>query len=158
MADKTLTAPIAVIKVGGVAVGKMKTIRCTETFRRQKVVGIGRLTAQEMPVLDWNGTLNCSFFMVELRTSPMAGAVRRVAQSVQQWEDMLTLNDQGIQIDILRKVVGSVQLSGIIVPKYEVFASIRGVFANREGWDITENQISGRDIDFDYTTPILFPL
>ena len=40
--------------------------------------------------------------------------------------------------------------------KYETFAKVAGAFATREGFDIQEGQISGRDGDFEYLEPVLF--
>jgi len=57
MADKVLTAPLALIKVNGVTIGKMKNLRITETFRRGRVSGIGEVVASEVPVLEFNGTV-----------------------------------------------------------------------------------------------------
>jgi hypothetical protein len=158
MADKVMTAPLAIVKVNGIAVGKMKTIRCSETIRRAKVVELGSLRATEYAAIDWAGTLNCGFFMIDLRQSVMPGALLRVVQTVQEWEDTLLLSNEGIQIDIMRKVQDVKLPNGVIRPKLEVFASIKGCFINRESFDISEGQISGRDVDFEYTTPILFPL
>lgn len=156
--DRVMSSPLAIIKVNGIAVGKMKSIRCTETIRRQKVVGIGTLIASEYAALDYNCTLNCGFFTIDLRKEVFTGALNRRVQSVQEFEDTIMLSNDGIQIDILRKVADTVTASGAIIPKLEVFASIKGAFINRESFDISEGQISGRDCDFDYTTPILFPL
>lgn len=158
MADKVMTAPLAIIRVNGVAVGKMKSIRCTETIRRAKVVGLGALVASEYAPLDWSGSLNCGFFMIDLRKSAIPGALLRVTQTVQEWEDTLLLSNSGVQIDIMRKVEDVLLPTGVIRPKLEVFASIKGCFISRESFDISEGQISGRDVDFEYTTPILFPL
>jgi hypothetical protein len=158
MADKTMTAPLAVIKVNGIVIGRMKSIRCTENIRHGKVVGIGRVAASEMPVLDWNGTLNCGAFLIDLRKEVIPGSHLRTVQTIQQWEDTLVLNDGGVQIDILRKVTQSITAGGIYIPKLEVVASVKGCFMNRESFDISEGQISGRDCDFEYITPILFPL
>lgn len=158
MANKVMSAPLAIIKVNGVAVGKMKNIRCTETIRRAKVVGLGSLVASEYAALDWSGSLNCSFFMINLRQQAIPGALLRNMNTVQEWEDTLLLSNDGVQIDILRKVKDQQLPSGVIVPKLEVFASIKGCFISRESFDISEGQIGGRDVDFEYTTPILFPI
>lgn len=157
MANRVMTAPLAIIKVGGVAVGKMKNIRCTETIRRTEVVGLGTIFASEFAVTKWNGTLNCSFFLIDLSIQAIPSALLRNVQTPEEFENTLLLNNEGVQIDILRKVEGVKLTGGIITPKYEVVASILGAFAERESWDITENQISGRDMDFVYGTPFLFP-
>lgn len=158
MANKVMSAPLAIIKVNGIAVGKMKSIRCTESIRRIKVVGLGSLVASEYAPVDWSGTLNCGFFMIDLRQSAIPNALLRNMSTVQEWEDTLLLSNDGVQIDILRKVFSSQDAGGIITPALEVFASIKGCFITRESFDISEGQISGRDVDFEYTTPILFPV
>lgn len=158
MADRTMVAGLAIIKVGGVAIGKMKNIQITETIRRGDVVGIGKLASSEKPALSWSGSLNCGFFLIDFSQSAIPGAILRVAQSIQQWEDTLLLQEDGVQIDIMRKVKASQNAAGIITSALQVFASIKGCFANRESFDITEQQISGRNVDFDYITPILYPI
>lgn len=159
--QKVMTAPLAVIKVGGVAIGKMKNIRVTENIRRGRVTGIGKLTPDELPALEWSGTLNCGFYMVTLDSQDVLtkkGLLRNVNTS-QEFVDTVLLQEEGLQIDILKKVKGTINTeTGIITPKYEVFATIRGCFSTREGFDISEGQISGKDCDFEYKDPILFPV
>ena len=46
--------------------------------------------------------------------------------------------------------------TGLVKTKYETFAKVTGAFATREGFDIQEGQISGRDTEFEYLTPILY--
>ena len=41
---RVMTAPIAIIQINGVNVGKMKNVRITESIRRGRVTGIGALT------------------------------------------------------------------------------------------------------------------
>jgi hypothetical protein len=158
MSDRTMTAALCLIKVGGVAIGKGKSIQITETIRRAPVVGIGKLAASELPALGWTGTLNMGFFLIDFSQSAIPGAILRVAQSIQSWEDTLILQEDGVQIDLMRKVKVSQNAAGIITAGLEVFASVKGAFANRESFDITEQQISGRNVDFDYLTPILYPI
>ncbi len=154
---KTMTAPLAIVKAGGVPIGKMKNIRVTETLRRGKVLGLGALTPSELPALEWDGTMNCGFYLVNFNKEVIQGAWPREVQTINEFVDTVLLQEQGVQVDILRKVKDYTQTNGIIVPKYEIFATIAGAFATREGFDITESQISGRDMDFQYLQPILFP-
>lgn len=155
---KTMTAPLAIVKVGGVPIGKMKNIRVTETLRRGKVLGLGALTPSELPALEWDGTMNCGFYLVNFSKQVIQGAWPRAVQTVNEFVDTVLLQEEGVQVDILRKVKDFTQTNGVIVPKYEIFATIVGAFATREGFDITESQISGRDMDFQYLQPILFPM
>lgn len=159
--ERVLTAPLAVIKVGGVAIGKMKNIRVTENIRRGRVTGIGRLTPSEVPAIDWSGTLTAGFYSITFNNQDqlIKKALLRNVNNLQEWVDTVLLQEEGIQIDIMKKVKDSIDPgTGIITPDYEVFASIRGGFATKEGFDISEGQISGRDVDFEYITPILFPV
>ena len=52
---EVLTAPAAIIMVGNVIIGKMRTVRVSENIRRGRVTGIGRLNASELPALEFTG-------------------------------------------------------------------------------------------------------
>ena len=71
---------------------------------------------------------------------------------------ILIEKEDGLEIAILRKVRdGAIDAeTGLVNTKYETFAKVNGAFATREGFDIQEGQISGRDTEFEYTTPILY--
>jgi hypothetical protein len=153
-----MTAPLAIIRVNGNPAGKIKTIRCTESLRLGRVVGLGRLNPSELPPLDWSGTANISAYLIDLKKAVIPGTMQRICQTTEQWQDTLTLGDDNVQIDLLRKVKGTVNALGIVIPALEVLASIRGTICSRESIDVSEGQISGRDVDFEYTDPILFPI
>ena len=77
--------------------------------------------------------------------------------TIDEFVDTVLLEENGVQIDIMRKTKASQDATtGIITSQLEVFATIQGAFITRESFDITESQISGRDVDFEYTTPIIF--
>ena len=161
MATKVMTAPLAIIKVDGVAIGKMKNIRVNENIRRGRVQGIGELTPQEVPALEWSGTLNAGFYSITFNNQDqlIKTALLRNVSTLQEFVDTVILQEDGIQIDIMKKVKDYQDpATGIIYPLLEVFASIRGAFSTKEGFDINEGQISGRDVDFEYITPVLFPI
>lgn len=154
---KTLVAPIAIIKVNGVPVGKMKNIRITETIARGKVVGLGRLNPEELPALSWDGTLNCSFYLIDLKAHPIDKALIRAVGNLDEFIDTVLLEENGVQIDIMRKVkVSQNATTGIITSGLEIFATVTGAFITRDGMDISEGQISGRDSDFEYMNPIIY--
>lgn len=154
-----MTAPLAIIKVNGVAVGKMRTIRATETIRRGRVSGLGELTPQELAALEWNGTVNCSFYSINLLDTGIPDAQNRKTGDAQKWIDTVLLQEDGVTVDIYKKVLDSVDATtGIATPKLELFATIVGCFIDRESFDISEGQISGQDQDFTYSEPILFSI
>lgn len=155
--QRTMTAPLAIIKVNGIPVGKMKNIRITETFRRGRVMGLGRLNAEEIPALEWEGTLNCGFYLVDFKNHPIDKAIIRAVNNLDEFIDTVLLEENGVQLDILRKkTLSQNATTGIITPQLEVFATISGAFLTRQGFDISEGQISGMDSDFEYTNPILY--
>lgn len=156
-----MTAPLAIIKVDGIAIGKMKNIRVNENIRRGRVQGLGELTASEVPALEWSGTLNAGFYSITFNNQDqlIKTALLRNVNTLQEFVDTVILQEDGVTIDIMKKVKDYQDpATGIIYPQLEVFASIRGAFSTKEGFDISEGQISGRDVDFEYITPILFPI
>lgn len=161
MNEKVMTAPLAIIKVNGVAIGKMKNIRVNEQIQRGNVQGIGELTSQELPPLKWTGNFSAGFYSIKFNNQDelIKNALLRNVENVQQFIDTVLLQENGVQVDIMKKVKDYRDPNtGIIYPRFELFSSIRGCFIGKESFDISEGQISGRDVDFEYLTPILFPV
>lgn len=157
---KTMSAPMAIIQIDGVTVGKMKNVRLTETFRRGKVTGLGTIVPSELPVLEWSGSLTCSSYVINfnLLTNVSKKGTFRNANSVEEWQNALLMQEDGLEFAILKKVKdGSIDPdTGLLTTKWETFSKVTGAFATREGFDINEGQMSGRDTDFDYLTPVLY--
>ena len=82
----------------------------------------------------------------------------RNAGTIEEWANAILMQEAGLEIAILKKVKdGEIDLeSGLVSTKYETFAKVSGAFATREGFDVQEGQISGRDTEFEYTDPILY--
>ncbi len=159
MADRVMTAPLAIIKVGGVAIGKMRNIRVRESIQRGRVQGLGQLQKDELPAIAWEGTLSCSFFLIDFSKSQIPGGLLRRAQSIEQWARTVLLQEEGVSVDILRRVATSPIRNGTvpIESQLEVFASVRNAFLNSDSFNIDEGNIGGRDQEFEYLEPILFP-
>lgn len=158
--ERVMTAPLAIIKINGVACGKMKNVRITETIRRGRVTGLGRLNPSELPALEWQGSLSCSSYTINfnlLMNKSQLGTFRN-AQDVEMWANAILLQEAGLEISIQRKVKSNEidATTGMVEVKYETFAKVNGAFASREGFDIQEGQISGRDTEFEYLEPILY--
>ena len=151
--QRSFTAPLAIIKSGGVAIGKMKTIRITETIRRGRVIGIGNMTAQEIPPTEYTCNLSCSAYTIEFSDEFFPGSLDRKVNTVEDFINNVLLQEEGLELVILRRkrVAGSNNVELVN------FATIKDLFINRESMDISEGQISGRDADFEYLTPILYP-
>lgn len=157
---KVMTAPLAIIQINSVTVGKMKNVRITEQIRRGRVTGLGSLTPSELPALEWSGSLTCSSYTINfnLLANVAKKGTFRNANSLEEWANAILLQEDGLEISILRKVKdGAIDTeTGLVTTKYETFAKVAGAFATREGFDIQEGQISGRDTEFEYTSPILY--
>ena len=157
---RVMTAPLAIIKINSVTVGKMKNVRITETIRRGRVTGVGRFNPEELPALEWSGSLSCSSYTINfnlLANVSKLGTFRNAA-TVEEWANAILLQEAGLEISILRKVKdGEIDTeTGLVKTKYETFAKVNAAFATREGFDVQEGQISGRDTDFEYLEPILY--
>ena len=158
--ERVFTAPLAVIQTNSVTVGKMKNVRITENIRRGRVSGLGRLNPEELPALEWTGSLTCSSYSINfnLLANKMKLGTFRNAGTIEEWANAILMQEDGLEIAILRKVKdGEIDLeTGLVSTKYETFAKVSGAFATREGFDVQEGQISGRDTEFEYTNPILY--
>lgn len=158
--QKVMTAPLAIIQINGVTVGKMKNVRITETIRRGRVSGLGVLNPSELPALEWSGQMSCSSYTInfnKLANVSYLGTFRN-AGDINAWAAAILLQEAGLEIAVLRKVKdGAIDpQTGLVNTKYETFAKVNGAFASREGFDIQEGQISGRDTEFEYLEPILY--
>lgn len=157
---RVMTAPLAIIKINSVTVGKMKNVRITETIRRGRVTGVGRLNPEELPALEWSGSLSCSSYTINfnLLANVSKHGTFRNAATVEEWANAILLQEAGLEISILRKVKdGEIDAeTGLVKTKYETFAKVNSAFTTREGFDVQEGQISGRDTDFEYLEPILY--
>lgn len=158
--ERVFTAPLAVIQINSVTVGKMKNVRITENIRRGRVSGLGRLNPEELPALEWTGSLSCSSYTINfnLLSNKLKKGTFRNAGTIEEWANAILMQEDGLEIAILKKVKdGEIDLeTGLVKTKYETFAKVSGAFATREGFDVQEGQISGRDTEFEYTDPILY--
>lgn len=160
--SKSITAPLAIIKMldpstGNLKViGKMKNIRVTETFRRLDVKGIGQLYPVERPIVDWSGTLTCQSMVVDLQEAGFTGSPNRETNDAQKFANTLLMNDVGVQIYLYKKIKDTIDTFGIVQTILEEpIAIIQDAYIERESFDLVEGQVMGKDQDFSYLTPIL---
>lgn len=157
--DKVITGAIGIIKdSSGTVIGKMKTITVSESIQRGQVRGIGSIVPSELPALSWGaGTLRCSFFNIDFKKSSIPGAINRDNTDVNQFTDDVTLQEDGITVQIYKKVSDVIDPTTKHIKSKEVpYATVSGLFIDTESFDISEGQISGRDQSFMYMNPITF--
>lgn len=162
MADNNVMhGAIAIIKVDGKVIGKMKNIRVNENVRRQEVIGLGKVFAQEAPVVGWAGTLSCSSFLIDLKADGVPNAFRRKFVKVvstgitgeSSLQDQLVLDDVGVRVEIYKSIKGVVGADGVIAPDVVPFCVVENCLIESESFDVSEGQLSGKDQSFKYLTP-----
>lgn len=166
MAQPTvLTGAIALIKVDGQVIGKMKSVRCQENMRRVPVRGIGTILPSEQAVTEWEGTLSCEFMSVDFRNDGIKNAIRRIFPNIASqiltgnasFEDQLVLDTEGVQIDIFKKITDIIDpATGTIKPKLRPYAIVRKCLIESDSFDISEGAIAGHSQSFKYLQPLTY--
>jgi hypothetical protein len=158
------TAAIALVKVNGQVIGKIKNLRASETFNRIPVQGIGTIFESEAPVTKFDATFSCSLMEINFKNGGLPGAIRRIFPNIASavlsgepsFEDNLVLDENGIQVDLFKKIADVVDpQTGNIKPKLEPYATINNALITQDGFDISEGGIVGRDQSFKYLQPIV---
>lgn len=159
-----LTGAIALIKVQGEVIGKMKSVRCQEQIRRQPVRGLGTVIPSEQAVTEWEGTLSCEFMEIEFQRTGIKNAIRRIFPNIASqvltgetsFEDQLVLDVEGVQIDIFKKVTDVINPDGTIKPKLRPYAIVQRCLIESDSFDISEGSIAGHSQSFKYMTPLTY--
>lgn len=162
--DPVYHAAIALIKVNGQYVSKMKSINFSENFQRQDVQGIGTIFSSEKPITKFNGTLSASKMSSSYKDGVIPAAIRRVWKNVasqaltgsESFEDQLVLGDDSITLELYRKVTDVIAPDGTIKPKVVPYAIIRKFLIESASCNISENAIAGEDISGTFLEPITF--
>lgn len=157
-ANKVLTAPLALIKIKGVTVGKIKNIRVQENYQRGDVRGIGALISQEKPILGIQCSFSCSSYVVSVKKlgtidNPF---VLRGATTTDQFVNTVLTQDNGVDIYVMKKGAKVISNTGIVTEASEenLFV-IKNAFLTSNSFDIQEGQIAGSDLSGEYLEPIL---
>ena len=133
-----MTAPLAVIKIDGIAVGKIKNIRATENYQRGDVRGLGEITSQEKPALSFNGTFSMSWYTIDLKKlgTVKNPFINRVAGDINEWSNTFMLNETPIDIFIYKKGAKTTdETTGIVTEiQEEDFAVIKNCFIDSQNF------------------------
>lgn len=167
---KSVTAPLAIVKVNGIAVGKMRDIQINEQFQRGKVTSMGQIHHDELPVTGWMGTISCGAYLIDFKRAMLPGSINRIA-SLEEFTNSLLLQEDGIELNIFLRIKAQqipddqfpdldpspnfIQRNIIGKLTDSPYVTVRGMFLNRESFTISEGQVSGRNAEFEYLEPIL---
>lgn len=157
MEGQVLTAPLAIIKIKGTVVGKIKNLRIQEQYQRGNVMGIGALISSEKPILGIQCSFSASFYVVSVKKlgtidNPF---VIRGASTTEQFVNTVLMQDNGVDIYVMKKGA-KVITNGIVTEATEenLFV-IKNAFLTSNSFDLNEGQISGSDLSGEYLEPIL---
>ena len=157
MEGQVLTAPLAIIKIKGTVVGKIKNLRLQEQYQRGNVVGIGALISSEKPILGIQCTFSASYYVISVKKlgtidNPF---VIRGASTTEQFVNTVLMQDNGVDIYVMKKGA-KVITNGIVTEATEenLFV-IKNAFLTSNSFDIQEGQISSSDLSGEYLEPIL---
>lgn len=165
--EQTLTGAIAIIKVAGQPVGLMRNVRINESTRRVPVRGLGSIIPKEAPVVEWSGTVSCSFFEINWKKSGIKDAIRRdvgignaiskiaTGNNQSNFEDNLVLDTVGVQLDVYKKIKGSIGADGLVIPGVEPYCIVGHCLIESDNVTIDEGNVSGRDQTFMYLDPVV---
>ena len=154
---RVMTAPLAVIKIGGQVVGKIKNIRIQEQYQRGSVRGIGSLLEKEKPILAVNCSFNADAYTISLKKlgtidNPF---VLRGVKSTEQFVNTVLMQDNGIDIYIMKKNATTVENGIVTEAGEEEFVVIRECYLESQSFDISEQNISGSQVSGTYINPCL---
>lgn len=166
MANNTrvIHGAIALIKVQGITVGKMRSINAQESYSRQDVQGLGTIFTSEAPATKFTGTVSCEFMSVDFTREGIQKALRRNFKNIQSqvsngapsFEDQLVLDsDRGVQIDIFKKIEDLIDANGNIIPKAVPYAVIQRCLIDSDSFSVSEGSIGSHNQSFRYLDPII---
>jgi len=155
--ENVLTAPLALIKIKGVTVGKIKNIRLQEQFQRGDVRGLGALLSSEVPILSIQCTFNCDSYVIspkKLGTIDNPFVMRGVSVK-DQFVNTLLLQESGVDIYIMKKGAKTI-LNGVVTDIEDInFFVVKDSYMDSQSFDIQESQISGSSLSGRYLTPVM---
>lgn len=156
--ERAMHGALAIIRKNGTAIGRMRNVRWTESFRREEVKGIGTILTSEAPVTAHSGTLTCDFYEVDFSKTGIPDALRRDVQTNQEFEDNMLLNYDGVTLDIFKKVEDVIDPTTLQrKAKAQPYAIIRRLLIEGESGDISEGAISNHNQSFKYLDPVIYP-
>lgn len=166
---QVFTGALAIIKVNGQPIGRMRNVRFSESIRRIPIRQLGSILAKEAAAVEHSGTISCSFWEINYAVSGVPNAIRRdvglgnaasqIATGNPQtnFEDNVVLDQNGVTLDVYKKVKDAVDpATGLLIPGVIPYAIINKCFIESDNVNIDEGNVSGRDQSFVFLDPIIF--
>lgn len=140
-----------------VEIGRAMSLNIQEQYRVTPVFGIGSMTAQELPILQYAGAFTCQQFAISDSAveNLMGQFKKRGALGTSASKDAFVkhlLYTEGVNV----LVTYTVKTAGGLVPTTEprTLASITGAICTGETMTIQENQVVTRNGEFVFADPV----
>lgn len=156
---KVFTAALAIIEIGGIAVGKIRNLQFTENIQRADVQGLGRLTLSEVPPVSIRCSFTADSYMVDFNK---LGDVEdpfwpTKAKTAKEFADTLLLGEKGVNLHVYSKIpaAGATDENGIITATENYKMGVAAnCFLDSRVFNVQENQVAGKNLTGRYLEPI----
>jgi len=155
--NKVLSAPLAIIEVGGISIGKIRDLQFTENVQRGEVQGLGELTLSEVPPLTVRCSFTASSYMIDMKKF---GSIPNPfwpvnATTVQEFANTITLQETPVNLHVYSKIPSAT--NGSIVTDISKFklGVATNCYLDSKTFQITENQIAATNISGRYLEPFI---
>jgi len=155
--NSVFTAALAIIEIGGVSVGKIKSLQFTENVQRGEVQGIGSLTLAEVPPISVRCSFTADSYAIDfskLGTVPDPFWPTS-AKTAQEFANTILLNEKGVNLHLYSKIPKVTSDSGIVtdISKFKI-GVVADCFLDSRVFSIQEAQVSGKNITGRYLEPM----
>lgn len=151
------TAALAIIEIGGISVGKIKSLQFTENVQRGEVQGIGSLSLAEVPAISIRCSFTADSYAIDfskLGTVPDPFWPTS-AKTAAEFANTILLNEKGVNLHIYSKIPKTTSASGIVtdISRYKM-GVVSECFLDSRVFSIQEAQVSGKNITGRYLEPM----
>lgn len=157
---QTLTGALGLIRVNGEIIGGLYEVNITENHTRTRVnAGIGSIKAKEYAMTQYEGSLNANQAFIDLQSSVGSRALKKNAQTSEQWETSNILDSSvGIQVDIFKDVEDAIDTNtGLAISSRKPIAVISDLMVDSFGWNVSDGNFSTSNFSGNFITEIKFP-
>lgn len=170
MAQETFSAPLAIIKMGGAAIGKIRNLNFTEQIQRGEVQGIGEVNLQEAPVVSVRCQFQAGSFAIDIKhlgsgnnNDPFWPVEAADAQTLLK---SIILGETPVMIEVYKKrrtdssvnqvnrgTAGQELYTGDIT--WDQIGVARDCYVNSRTFELSDGAIAGKNISGIYLTPMV---
>lgn len=172
MAQETFSAPLAVIRIAGQTIGKIRNLNFTENVQRGEVQGLGEVNLQEAPITSVRCQFQAGTWMITLKNigsstinDPFWPVTAADAQTLLK---SIVLGETPVMIEVFKKKrtdasrkqisqgsAGQVLYTGDPLTDLESIGVAKDCYINSRSFEISDGAIAGKNISGIYLTPLI---